>query len=88
MHPKPTPPEGIELNELSTAVFETLSEHTVFPWPVLKTQASRLDLDPAALRMQDLEPLIERLANGVERFTSPEAGAAVDRQLRMLLRRR
>ena len=88
MHPKPTPPDGIELNELSAAVFDALSEYTVFPWPVLKTQASRLDLDPSALRMQDLEPLIERLASGVERFTSPEAGAAVERQLRTLLRRR
>ena len=88
MHRKPTPPEGIELNELSAAVFEILSDFTVFPWPVLKTQAGRLELDPAALRMQDLEPLIERLARGVERFTSPETGAAVEQQLRTLLRRR
>ena len=88
MRPKPRPPEGMKLNELSEAVFEVLSEHTIFPWPVLKTQAKRLELDAAALKVADLERLIEPLASGVERFTSPEAGAAVGRQLRKLLERR
>jgi len=88
MQGKPTPPEGVKLNELSAAVFDALSEHTVFPWPVLKTQAKRFNIDPTSLSPRDLERLIDRLANGVARFTSPEAGVAVEQQLRALLPRR
>lgn len=80
-------PGGVELGPLSERVFDVLSRYTVFPWPVMMAQAKRLSLDAAALTPGDLERLLPRLVEGVERFTSPEKASAVREDLERLLRR-
>ncbi|MEM6993070.1 MAG: hypothetical protein AAF721_21335 [Myxococcota bacterium] len=76
-----TPPDDVELNPFSREVFAVLAEYTAFPWPVLKTQAARAGVAPDKLTPQALGLIVERLAVGVERFTSPESGHAVRRRL-------
>jgi hypothetical protein len=77
---------GVELGSLSERVFDVLSRYTVFPWPVMMAQAKRMQLDPAALTPSDLERLLPRLVEGVERFTSPEKAEAVRLELEALVR--
>jgi len=79
------PPKGLELSEVSAAVFEILSEYTAFPWPVLMAQAQRRGVVPESLTIADLEVLLPLLARGVERFTSPEAGEKVRERLSALI---
>lgn len=78
-------PTGVELNALSESVFEILVIYTAFPWPLLRTQAQRVNADPAALGRPSLKRLIEPLANGVARFNTPEAGREVQLALERLL---
>ncbi|MEM6295856.1 MAG: hypothetical protein AAGA54_31580 [Myxococcota bacterium] len=80
-------PEGVELSPVAEAAFKVLAQHTAFPWPVLKTQAKRLGFDAASLSVEQLGEMIELLAVGVERFTSPEAGEQVRTALRALTQR-
>jgi hypothetical protein len=75
------PPQGIELGALSLRVFEILADYTVFPWPVLTAQATRIGVDAQNLTREDLGRLGPKLAEGVARFTSPEKGAAVLKRL-------
>jgi len=82
-----SPPPGVELGPLSAEVFAILAEHTAFPWPVLKAQATRHNVDPADLGAADLRMLVDVLATGVERFTSPGAGAKVRAALLRLIQR-
>jgi hypothetical protein len=56
----------------SAAVLEILAPLTMFPWPLLKTQAIRRGLDPAALEVDDVEVVLDDIVKGIERFTSPE----------------
>ncbi len=79
-------PEGVELNALSSAVFETLAEYTAFPWAVLAAQSKRVDADPASLTIADLKNLVDLLADGVGRFTSPEKRDRVRARLLILVR--
>ena len=79
------PPKGVTLNPLSMRVFDLLSQFTAFPWPLLKTQAERIDCDPANLGHTALQRLIAPLAKGVARFNTPEAGEAVETALRRML---
>jgi hypothetical protein len=79
------PPAGVDLGPLSLRVFEVLAQHTVFPWPVMKTQAQRFGLDPANLTVDDLRSLLDVLAVSVERFTSPGTGAKTRADLVELL---
>jgi hypothetical protein len=79
-------PPGIVLGGLSASVFAILERHTAFPWPVLVAQCKRLGLDPIDISKADLERLVPHLATGVERFTSPQNGAAVRRELDALVR--
>ena len=81
------PPAGVDLGPVSARIFEVLAEHTAFPWPVMKTQAQRLGLDPANLTMTDLRALLDLLAVSVERFTSPRTGAKTREDLERLLAR-
>jgi hypothetical protein len=78
-------PDGVSLGPLSERVFEVLSRYTVFPWPVMVAQARRLDVSASDLRPAELQRLLPNLAAGVERFTSPEKGEAVRRDLLHLL---
>lgn len=80
------PPADVTLNELSAEVFSVLAGFTVFPWPVLKTQAARMDADPANLTVAQLQALIDGLAKGVSRFTSPQNGADVRSKLESLVK--
>lgn len=79
------PPKGVTLNPLSNRVFELLSQFTAFPWPLLKTQAERIDCDPANLGRTAVERLITPLAKGVARFNTPEAGREVQLALERML---
>jgi hypothetical protein len=73
------------LNTLSTQIFELLARYTMFPWPVLKTQCERAGIDPFHLTPADLdEQLLDKLAAGVARFTSPAKGAEVRGELAAL----
>jgi hypothetical protein len=81
------PPEGVELNALSTRVFAILSKYTAFPWPILMTQAKRCGVDAARLTHADLHELVPHLAAGVERYTSPEKGAATRAELTLMAAR-
>lgn len=56
----------------SAAVLDILAPLTMFPWPLLKTQAMRRGLDPAALEITDIETVLDDIVKGIERFTSPE----------------
>jgi hypothetical protein len=79
------PPADVTLGYLSAEVFSVLARFTAFPWPVLKTQAARQGADPANLTVAQLRPLIELLAAGVSRFTSPQSGVEVRRELERLV---
>jgi hypothetical protein len=81
------PPPGVSLGPLSAEVFAILAEYTAFPWPVLKTQATRHDFDPTNLTAQQLRAIAGLLADGVARFTSPGSGAKVRDALQELLAR-
>jgi len=69
----------------SAAVLDVLAQLTMFPWPLLKTQATRRGLDPAALTTADLRSLIDDLVKGIEQFTSPEKGVIARQRLLSLL---
>lgn len=80
-------PSGVRLGPLSERVFDVLSRYTVFPWPVMMAQSKRLQIDAASLTAGDLDRLVPRLVEGVERFTSPEKAAAVREELEQLVSR-
>jgi hypothetical protein len=83
-----TPPAGVVLGSLTEQVFDILAGYTAFPWPVLVTQAKRCGVDLAALTPSDLDKLAPHLAVGVERYTSPQKGAAVKAELVALAAKR
>ncbi len=77
-------PDGIELGAFSRRVFETLAQHTSFPWPILQAQCKRAGADPARLSRADMGRLAPLLAEAVGRFTSPETKENVHEQLEQL----
>jgi hypothetical protein len=79
-------PGDVALGDLSREVFTVLARFTAFPWPVLKAQAARQGADPAQLSVDELRGLVELLARGVSRFTSPQTGEEVKRELEALVR--
>ena len=80
-------PAGVVLNALSAEVFEVLSRHTVFPWPVMAAQCKRVHVDPQNLGKEELAKALPYLATGVGRFTDPTKAAATERELQTLLKR-
>ena len=80
-------PKGVQFNELSETVFTILEQYTAFPWAILSAQAKRVGAAPDALTPVDLKRLIEPLAVGVGRYTSPEKEEAVKGALTTLARR-
>lgn len=79
-----TRPEG--LSDFSGQVFDVLARYTMFPWPVLKTQAERVGVDPARITPVHLDgPLLDYLAAGVARFTSSAKGDQVRGELAALV---
>ena len=63
------------LSTTSAAVLDVLSGLTMFPWPLLKTQAERRGIDPAALEPADINVIIDDVVTALERFTSPQKAA-------------
>jgi len=80
-------PKGVEFNELSEGVFVILEQFTAFPWAIMAAQAKRIGATAHALTPADLNKLIELLAVGVGRYTSPEKEAGVREALTLLARR-
>jgi hypothetical protein len=80
-------PKGVEFNELSESVFAILEQYTAFPWAIMAAQAKRIGATAHALAPGDLKKLVEPLANGVGRYTSPEKQEAVKDALTSLARR-
>jgi hypothetical protein len=68
----------------SAAVLDILAPLTMFPWPLLKTQAMRHGLDPAALEANDVWMVLDDIVKGIERFTSPEKADIARAALREL----
>jgi hypothetical protein len=69
-------------------VYEVLAKHTAFPWPVMMAQCRRANVEPTNLNADDLEKVVEFMAEAVARFTSPEKGMAVRTELRLLAKHR
>jgi hypothetical protein len=74
-----------QLSPLSSQVLDVLQSSTMFPWPLLKTQASRHGIDGAALDAAGLRLVLDDLVKGLERFSSPEKAAAARAALLALL---
>ena len=78
-------PDDTELSPLAQQVLDILGKYTAFPWPVFFAQCRRVNHDPARLGPTELEEILPRLSAGVARFTSPQKGENVERELRALL---
>jgi hypothetical protein len=65
-----------QLSPFSSQVLDVLQRSTMFPWPLLKTQADRHGVDAAALDAASLRLILDDLVKGLERFGSPEKAAA------------
>jgi hypothetical protein len=76
-----------DVSATSAAVLEILAPLTMFPWPLLKTQAMRRGLDPAALEVVDIEVVLDDIVKGIERFTSPEKAMVARTALTALMGR-
>jgi hypothetical protein len=74
-----------QLSPLSSQVLDVLQRCTMFPWPLLKTQADRHGIDGAALDVDGLRLIIDDLVKGLERFGSPQKAAAARTDLLALL---
>jgi hypothetical protein len=72
------------LSATSAAVLDVLTGLTMFPWPLLKTQADKRGLDPANLEPADVAGLVDDLVKALERFTSPQKAATARELLRRI----
>ncbi len=78
-------PQDTNLQGLSLQVFDILAKHTAFPWSILKAQCHRIAADPSHLSRDQLcGDLVNYLADGVARFSSPEKGERIRRELKAL----
>jgi hypothetical protein len=74
------------LSPLAAHMFDVLARYTVFPWPVLLTQCQRLRIDPGKLNASAAtKELVDNLATGVGRFTSPDKARKVQAELESLI---
>jgi len=74
-----------DVSPTSAAILDVLTGLTMFPWPLLKTQAERHGLDPTALGPDDLTRLLDDVVKGLERFTSPQKAAIAREELLKLM---
>lgn len=74
-----------QLSPLASQVLDVLQRCTMFPWPLLKTQADRHGIDGAALDTAGLRLILDDLVKGLERFGSPDKAAAARASLQVLL---
>jgi hypothetical protein len=74
-----------DVSPTTAAILDVLTGLTMFPWALLKTQAERHGLDPAALGPGDLASLIDDVVKGLERFTSPQKAAIAREALSKLI---
>jgi hypothetical protein len=86
MHSLKSIPAEANLGGLSLRVFQVLSKYTEFPWAILQVQCKRRSVDPTALGPDDLRTVVDHLANGVQRFSSPAKGELVRAELLALVR--
>lgn len=59
------------LSDVSSRVFDLLSKHTAFPWPVMQAQCNRVGKDATKLSALDVRDVAELLAQSVARFGKP-----------------
>ena len=74
-------PDPSSASPCSRRVLEILRRYSALAWPILKTQAGLLGLDPLALHEADIATLAPQLDKAVTRFTSAEKGFAVRTEL-------
>lgn len=82
-----TLPDDVTLGALSRQVFDVLSEHTSFPWPIMQAQCRREGVDPTDLSAEDLALVLPHFGDAVARFTSPSTGQQVRAALQPLAAR-
>ena len=80
---QPRRPE--QVSPLTSQVLDVLQRSTMFPWPLLKTQADRHGIDGASLDAASLRAILDDLVKGLERFASPEKAAVARSALEALL---
>lgn len=81
------PRRPTHLSPLSSQVLDVLQRYTMFPWPLLKTQADRHGVDGAILDDANLHLLLDDVTKGLERFGSVEKAAAARTELLALMKR-
>lgn len=75
------------LGPVSAAALDVLERYTMFPWPLLKTQAERMLLDPINLDADALALLMNELCDALASITSAEKAAVARKELSELLAR-
>lgn len=70
-----------DVGAYAARVLDVLERHTMFPWPLLKTQAERAGLDPSALAADQLRLILDDIEKALARFTSPEKAAVARQEL-------
>lgn len=66
-------------------MLDVLERYTMFPWPLLKTQAERVLLDPVHLDVDALALVLDDLAKSLGRFTSTDKSERARNELNELL---
>jgi len=88
--PRRPPPRAVsskrpaDVGVFAGRVLDVLERYTMFPWPLLKTQAERNGCDPLGLTPEDLPALLDDVEVALARFTSPEKATAAMNELRRL----
>jgi hypothetical protein len=77
-------PTDAQLGGLALQVFQVLAKYTAFPWPILQAQCERAGVKPETLSSKELNKVVSFLADGVARFSTPDKGEAVRRELKTL----
>lgn len=73
--------EECDSNPLVKAVLRVLEKYTTLAFPVFLTQCTRASLRPESLELKDVETLAPLISAAVARFTSPQTGEKLRRDL-------
>lgn len=73
-----------DVSEITNATLDVLERYTMFPWPLLKTQAEKLLLDPKQLDADGLSLCVDEIHAALNRFTSAEKADRAATELRDL----
>lgn len=77
-------PEGA--SPVTSVILDVLGAYTMFPWPLLKTQAERHGLNGAQLTLEQVRVIAVDVEAALARFTSPEKAKAAMADLWSALR--